>query len=127
MPVYTLPNFNLGMDFWAPGLSPGAGDPNTLHKSCQYYEPTRTIFQYGEPGASLSPLVPIEIRCPIDILGLYAGPYISGIIGLKDSTNTHRYYRVVWWDIVHWQFPNEYFLCHVLQCDNFGNVPDSSR
>lgn len=126
--AFDPPIFNVTFRSWTQGTSPGNGDPFHHKDFCQLYLPTRTMWYdvQGFPGSAM--FVPEEIRFdeaqfPAVGIPLYGQIWkleLGGFVG-------PQYYRVTWWDKVHPEFPNAYILMYVLQCDDFGNIPDGNR
>jgi hypothetical protein len=128
MPTYLPPNLNVPTRFWLPGNPPGGGGGSDYAGSVQVYEPTRTIFGVLDNGALKNYYVPVEFRCDHkmwNLVGLV--PMAGGIFKIVDPFATACYYLSIWWDYVHWDFPNMYILHHTIQCDSFGTVPDPQR
>lgn len=121
MPVYTPPVFNALMNVWDPPATPGSGPPTFTNIACQLYVYSRTPTLLWHPGSGRQ-LPLIIIRLPFTTPGL---PRIDSIwrAGAVPPVFPDQYFKVQYYQVMHYGFPNEYWALYCLQCNLNGTIP----
>jgi hypothetical protein len=123
--AFTLPNYNLNANFYVKGVLPGTG-PLWATIPVQLYIYSRAPFGRGVNAATQGNPVLI-CRVTSGLLGTFPGNLVGATLALPDVKLTWAYYVIVWWDVVHKGFPNEYLMLQLAQCDGNAVTPDSRR
>jgi len=107
---YTLPDFNLFMDWWDHPDVP-VTDPASIEDiPCQLYRNSRG-------GDTNTPRA--QIRISVDWVGILIMPTTSGAAGnpcVECPKGSGAYYRIDRGEWVHRGFPNEYLTCDATPC-----------
>lgn len=128
----SLPQFNKLMAMWRPGHLPSV-DPADGSYEVQLYvisRPTVDVTQENiiMPPATTTWVPGVYVRLPLTLFGDYSDPYVGTIWGNEiGPVPFQAYWRVVWWEVMHFGFPNEYICMQCIQCDQFGASPDPRR
>lgn len=128
MPIYTLPDFNLALDWWQPANVPVVGPPDYAGVPAQLFLPSRSPFN-AQFGFLNVPTWYVQIRTPTNFKTLTGipPPYVSSIFANNVEAGWPWYYIVIWWQTQHLGFPNEYTLFECVQCSTLGIYPDPGR
>jgi hypothetical protein len=115
---FTLPQFNVSYDGWNYPNTPSGGGPDFSGIPCQFYVPSRGIFDVT-PDTQSEWVPPIYIRVPVTSYAAFKAVWIFGV----DDGHGIQYYKARWKEVMHLGFPNQYWIAVVEQCDNAGVVP----
>jgi len=109
--AFTLPNFNIACNIWAPGDNPGDGDPPTFSDvPCQLYTLSRT--------GSL-PSYMLRLDKSFAGLELHAGTTLSQGSGFVLSSMAGHFFGCLTRPfVVHSGFPNEYWAVMLIETDD---------
>lgn len=121
---YTLPNFNLVMDYWQPGVLPVSGPAFTKITAQLYFHSRADIDIQANSLQNYMPS--IYVRAPSAVLGAMVPPLVGGILGIGIAS-TNYYWSIRWWEFTHLLFPNQYITFQVQQVNNAGVRPDPTR
>lgn len=124
--AFTLPNFNLTLDWWVYGNLPSLGPPDIGGVPAQLYVDTRTLFVVPKAGgvdAIFVEWMRIQNVWPF----VFPPPYVGSVFGWTDPAGNQWYYLVKSWEWAHVGFPNEYLDMLVMQCDNAGDQTINNR
>jgi len=111
----SLPIFNCFGNVWSLGNVPSSGPPDFANVACQFYVPSRGLFDV-EPGELELWVPPVYVRTPV---AAFVAWEAAGFWEIPPGTG--RFFSVRWKEIVHMNFPNEYHTTIVEQCDEDGN------
>lgn len=123
-----LPSFNLLADFWPNPTTPATHPPGALAIPCQlYFDP-----RHGGDDKIVSTTqneVAVYLRIPAHLVtaGTIDPKRISGWRLMHPPMARPFYYVSMWWEFMHWGFPNEYVLVRVLQANANLAPPDVTR
>lgn len=124
--AFSLPSFNIVVNWWVPGNTPFANPPSVTNMPAQ-------LYWYSRGSWDTTPTVPTEwypsvfIRLANTSPVGTVGPAVGGIFSFQPTFGPVRYYAVTWWDFIHPGFGNEYMSFMVRQCDQMGVSPDAGR
>lgn len=121
MPTYTPPVFNVPMDRWHAGHTPAANPPDITGQLFQIYVYSRAPNQVLFSGITQW-LPVIIIREPVTASTHAA---IGDILGAPavGTTIPVEYYKVMFKQLIHFGFPNQYMMLWCAQCASNGTVP----
>jgi len=117
MPTFTPPIFNLSFNCWYGGNRPDLGDPNVedgrCQKYCQWSSAPGTLYFDSYDGST-----------PLQFIRFAKGqaPFTDNMFGetswfdwlanapyyIECPAGSNQYYAVVWVDVAHQSFPNQY-------------------
>lgn len=112
--AYTVPQFNVPVDFWSTGHIPDDDPPDFENVSCQFYIYSRVSFDVQPCELELYQ-PPMQLRVPRSA----ALAWVAGQV-FEVPAESGRYYRARYKDRVHLGFPNEYLVIFVVQCGSDG-------
>lgn len=121
---FVLPNFNLVMDYWQPGMLP-VSSPAFTKVAAQLYFHSRADTNI-QPSSVQIYMPSIYVRTPSAVLGAMVPPLVGGIFGIGIAS-TNYYWLIRWWEFTHLLFPNQYITFQVQQVNNAGVRPDPTR
>lgn len=122
---FSLPDFNIPVNFWPPGTTPSGGPPSASFDA-QLYFLSRATFSNDFSGI-FSIWFSLIVRISLVTFAALPPPYVTGIIGYNDALGTTWFLKVCMWTDCHRGFPNEYIALACQQCDATGAVPDPGR
>jgi len=111
--IYTVPNFNLLINFWTGGHNPTLFPVDVANVPGQRYVNSRSpmVILWHDRGTWLYPVI---LRLP---LGVYT-PVEADI--WQQAGPTLGFYLVQWVERIHKGFPNEYLAAYSLACTAGG-------
>lgn len=112
------PDYNLTVDEWIPPNTPALGPPDRTMLRCQIYIDPRLggIEQDEFSFGFYTP--PIIFRHP-DTLTRARGTIHN------EGPGSTSYYRMVWSQVEHLGFPNQYIMAIHIQCNSDGSSPQT--
>lgn len=112
MPTYTLPNFNLTCDIYGAVTPPPAGPILWPAVPCQMYINSR-MAAYGNGNGNI---LRIAYNPAIVLIGPQPWAALSGMI-INCPIGSASYYEILFADVVHRGFPNQYVEAQLIQLD----------
>jgi len=118
---YRPPELNLLANVWLCDLTirPADGVPDYENIPCQKYVASRAAWPVTPPSSDLfftKYAPPVQLR--FARAGLFSGPWtVWKVVCAEVPAGSGQYYRVLWQDIQHEGFVNEYALLVAAQCD----------
>jgi len=126
--AFSLPQFNLLLDFWQPGGVPNVDPPDISDLPAQLYYGFRSPNQSlgaNPVSTSFNPVSIFRLARSPDVTSLI--PIVSGYFKWTDSRFHDWYYQIIWWDWDHAKFSNEYLVMACIQCNKDGTTPCTER
>lgn len=124
---FTLPAFNTLFNLWAKGTVPKTS-PSISNFNGQLYIMSKGPFGHTTT-ATTSSFPNIFIRT--DVNELIINPFLRvGCVVACDDPRLglmEACYQIMFWEILHKNFPNAYLALQVQQCDDAGVIPDARR
>jgi len=120
VPVYTVPNFNVFCDMWAPPTTPAANPPSFAAVQCQVYVFSRTPQLMFHPGSGRW-LPVIIVRIPFAFAVTLGPDWIVAVAG--SFAQGTSYVKSQYLQLMHAGFPNRYYAMYCLQCNANGTIP----
>jgi len=113
--AFTVPQFNTLCDIWFCGNTPAEGDPDFENQECQLYIYSRAPGSIVAVGRVLW-IPDVWLRLPSAASSNWASAFI-----VESPPETGRYYLCRWKDVMHQDFPNQYRVILLEQCDENGD------
>jgi hypothetical protein len=114
--VYSPPTFNVTIDVWQGGTTPGIDPPTIADQPCQLYINARDPWKLRHDNVPTD-ITPIILRLPA---------VLTWTPGQQDlwrrSTVAGPIHTIMWVEIMHEGFPNQYIVAYSQRCDAGGNI-----